>query len=112
MLLDFGIAKLIPDDAADESGLTQMGGVALTPEYASPEQIAGNPVSTASDIYSLGVLLFELLTGERPLPPETGQSRSAGGGDSQCRADAAQHRGECSRGCGAGGPRRKACPAL
>ena len=45
---------------------TQMGGVALTPEYASPEQIAGKPVSTASDIYSLGVLLFELLTGARP----------------------------------------------
>jgi tetratricopeptide (TPR) repeat protein len=66
MLLDFGIAKLIPDDAADEGGLTQIGGVALTPEYASPEQIAGKPVSTASDIYSLGVLLFELLTGERP----------------------------------------------
>ena len=66
MLLDFGIAKLIPDDAADEGGLTQFGGVALTPEYASPEQIAGKPVSTASDIYSLGVLLFELLTGERP----------------------------------------------
>jgi serine/threonine protein kinase len=66
MLLDFGIAKLIPDDAADDDGRTQLGGAALTPEYASPEQIAGKPVSTASDIYSLGVLLFELLTGERP----------------------------------------------
>ena len=66
MLLDFGIAKLIPDDATDDSGRTQMGAVALTPEYASPEQIADKPVSTASDIYSLGVLLFELLTGERP----------------------------------------------
>jgi serine/threonine protein kinase len=63
MLLDFGIAKLIPDD---DHGRTQLGGGALTPEYASPEQIAGKPVSTASDIYSLGVLLFELLTGERP----------------------------------------------
>jgi serine/threonine-protein kinase len=63
MLLDFGIAKLIPDD---DRGRTQLGGGALTPEYASPEQIAGKPVSTASDIYSLGVLLFELLTGERP----------------------------------------------
>jgi tetratricopeptide (TPR) repeat protein len=66
MLLDFGIAKLIPVDTADDEKRTQMAGVALTPEYASPEQIAGKPVSTASDIYSLGVLLFELLTGERP----------------------------------------------
>jgi hypothetical protein len=63
MLLDFGIAKLIPDE---DHGRTQIGAGALTPEYASPEQIAGKPVSTASDIYSLGVLLFELLTGERP----------------------------------------------
>lgn len=66
MLLDFGIAKLIPDDAPDGSGRTRLGGIALTPEYASPEQIAGNPVSTASDIYSLGVLLYELLAGDRP----------------------------------------------
>ncbi len=66
MLLDFGIAKLIPDDTLDDAGRTQLGGAALTPEYASPEQVAGKPVSTASDIYSLGVLLFELLTGERP----------------------------------------------
>lgn len=66
MLLDFGIAKLIPDEPFEKEGLTQMAGIALTPEYASPEQIAGKPVSTATDIYSLGVLLFELLTGERP----------------------------------------------
>jgi serine/threonine-protein kinase len=62
MLLDFGIAKLIPD----EDHGRQIAGGALTPEYASPEQIAGKPVCTASDLYSLGVLLFELLTGERP----------------------------------------------
>jgi len=66
MLLDFGIAKLIPDEPVDRGGLTELAGIALTPEYASPEQIAGKPVSTATDIYSLGVLLFELLTGERP----------------------------------------------
>jgi eukaryotic-like serine/threonine-protein kinase len=64
MLVDFGIAKLIPDDGHDNTA--RLRGHALTPEYASPEQIAGQPVSTASDIYSLGVLLFELLTGERP----------------------------------------------
>ena len=66
LLLDFGIAKLIPDETVEQGGLTELGGVALTPEYASPEQIGGKAVSTASDIYSLGVLLFELLTGERP----------------------------------------------
>jgi tetratricopeptide (TPR) repeat protein len=68
MLLDFGIAKLIAIDQREENGGTHPGaaGAALTPDYASPEQIAGQAVTTASDIYSLGVLLFELLTGERP----------------------------------------------
>jgi serine/threonine protein kinase len=68
MLLDFGIARLIALDPRDETGRAQAGpgGGALTPDYASPEQIAGQAVTTASDIYSLGVLLFELLTGERP----------------------------------------------
>ena len=59
MLLDFGIAHLIAIEPRDDTGR------GLTPEYASPEQIAGQPVTTASDIYSLGVLLFELLTGQR-----------------------------------------------
>jgi len=68
MLLDFGIAKLIAVDTPEHSGLAPAGlaAGALTPDYASPEQIAGQQVTTASDIYSLGVLLFELLTGERP----------------------------------------------
>src|SRR5882724_2529525 len=68
MLLDFGIAKLIAIDPREETGSAHAGhpGAALTPDYASPEQIAGQAVTTASDIYSLGVLLFELLTGERP----------------------------------------------
>jgi WD40 repeat protein/TPR repeat protein len=65
-LLDFGIAKLLTAAEAEETELTRLGGRALTPDYASPEQIAGSPISTAADVYSLGVMLYELLTGVRP----------------------------------------------
>ncbi len=66
-LLDFGIAKLVdeaPASAAPARTATEFR--ALTPEYASPEQVRQEPVTTASDVYSLGVMLFELLTGRSP----------------------------------------------
>jgi len=65
-LLDFGIAKAL-DPLEGHDGSTTVGGVRpYTPNYASPEQIRGEPVSTATDIYSLGVLLYQMLTGTRP----------------------------------------------
>jgi serine/threonine-protein kinase len=65
-LLDFGIAKLLHDGATAEAEITRLGGCVMTPHYASPEQTAGRPVGTASDVYSLGVVLYELLCGHRP----------------------------------------------
>jgi eukaryotic-like serine/threonine-protein kinase len=66
-LLDFGIAKVIDSGhSAQQTELTRTGLRPMTPEYASPEQVMGRPITTASDIYSLGVLLYKLLAGNRP----------------------------------------------
>ena len=65
-LLDFGIARLLEADETDQLGLTSVYGRALTPDYASPELLRGDPIDERSDLYSLGVLLYELLTGTLP----------------------------------------------
>jgi eukaryotic-like serine/threonine-protein kinase len=66
-LLDFGLAKLLDAGLAAEREQTVTAFRALTPSYASPEQLQGLPITTASDIYSLGVVMYELLSGSRPL---------------------------------------------
>ncbi len=73
-LLDFGIAKLMQGDSAAETALTQASGRALTLDYASPEQIRGAAIGTASDVYSLGVVAFELLAGVRPYRLQRGSA--------------------------------------
>jgi len=66
-LLDFGIAKLLNSvQSRPGETLTQAGMWLMTPDYASPEQVCGEPITTASDVYSAGVLLYKLLTGHRP----------------------------------------------
>jgi eukaryotic-like serine/threonine-protein kinase len=65
-LLDFGVAKLL---ASEDQNLTHTAGAPLTPASAAPEQLLGDPVTTATDVYTLGLLLFELLTGTRPWSP-------------------------------------------
>jgi serine/threonine-protein kinase len=68
-LLDFGIAGLLDDTGPVDTDLTRQTGRGLTLGYAAPEQILGQPIGTAADVFSLGVMLFELLTGDLPFAP-------------------------------------------
>ena len=63
-LLDFGIAKILDPASSSETTIASP----MTPEYASPEQIRGEPITTATDVYSLGVVLYHLLAGRSPYP--------------------------------------------
>lgn len=71
-LLDFGIAKLLADDGRPASALTETGQVPMTPAYAAPEQLRGETVGTAADVYSLGIVLYRLVTSR---PPFKGRRR-------------------------------------
>jgi len=75
VLLDFGIAKLLSAEPSAESPPTELAARMLTPDYAAPEHISGSALWTTSDVYSLGVVLYELLAGERPFRAQRNSRR-------------------------------------
>ena len=97
-LLDFGIAKLLEGEpgaeSAGETHLTRLAGRALTPDYAAPEQVRGERITVAADVYSLGVVLYELVTGKRPLVAQGEESATPASSVTGDRKVVAQLRGD------------------
>jgi eukaryotic-like serine/threonine-protein kinase len=91
-LLDFGIAKLLHEEG-DETPRTRTGMRLLTPEYAAPEQLRGEPVTTATDVYALGAVLYELLVGRGPFAESGGRSSRDREGGGPTRPSVAVGRG-------------------
>lgn len=73
-LLDFGVAKLLQDQSGEDAPHTRPWMRLVTPDYAAPEQFAGNRITTATDVYALGILLYELLTGSHPYKDSDGRN--------------------------------------
>ena len=101
-LLDFGIARLLQPDtgvrAQQAANHTLIGAAALTPAYAAPEQFTGQPITVATDVYSLGVILFEMLTGASPYCAQRPVARRLRTRSAARRAAADEPRGAARRG--------------